>query len=75
VADEAARERFKQGAEEAVRLHQRNIGDRGISGPDSALHVGRTNGAPGLLDVLADIAEQAYGEAPPAPAGRRQRAV
>jgi hypothetical protein len=57
------RERFKGLAESAIRLYKRNIGDRGLTGPDSALHVGpagRTT--PGLLDVLADAAEAAYAE-------------
>jgi hypothetical protein len=67
------RETFKAAAEAAVRLHKRNIGDRGISGPDSALHVGSNRDHPGLLDDLADAAEAAYGDA--APAGKRQRAV
>lgn len=69
------RERFKEAAQAAVRLHSRNVGDRGIKGPDSALHVGPAGGDdPGLLDLLADAAEQAYAAAP-APAARRQRAV
>lgn len=73
------RERFKEAATAAVRKHQRNIGDRGISGERSALHVGPAgSGDPGLLDVLADAAEAAYGtESAPAPAAavKRQRAV
>lgn len=74
MADETSpRERFKQLAEETVRAHSRNIVDRGISGPDSALHVGANRERPGLLDVLADAAERAYGDAP-APR-RRQSAV
>ena len=58
------RERFKQAAEAAIRRNARNMTDRGISGPDSALHVGRSRLEPGLLDILADAAEQAYGAAP-----------
>jgi hypothetical protein len=61
------RERFKEAAAAAVRLHKRNIGDRGLTGPDSALMIGSNRDHPGLLDVLADAAEQAYGE----PQGRR----
>jgi hypothetical protein len=68
------RERFKEAAEAAVRRHQRNVVDRGLSGADSALHVGLSRHDPGLLDVLADLAEQAYGDAP-APRSRGQRAV
>lgn len=67
---ESPRERFKQAATAAVRKHQRNIVDRGLSGPDSALHVGLSRNDPGLLDVLADAAEAAYGSAPRAPRGR-----
>lgn len=64
------RERFKEAAGAAVRRHQRNIIDRGLSGPDSALHVGLSRHDPGLLDVLADAAEAAYGDA--APSGRKR---
>lgn len=63
----APRERFKEAAAAAVRTSQRNIVDRGVSGPDSALHVGRNGEPPGLLDALADVAEACYGEAPRAP--------
>lgn len=74
MADEASpRERFKEAAAAAVRANRRNIEDRGITGPDSALHVGANRERPGLLDVLADAAERAYGDAP-APR-RRQSAV
>lgn len=61
-----ARETFKEAAQAAVRLHSRNIGDRGLNGDRSALHVGPTgsDGDPGLLDILADIAESSYGDAP-----------
>jgi hypothetical protein len=69
------RERFKTAAEAVVRKHSRNVGDRGINGPDSALHVGPAGrDDPGLLELLADAAEAAYGVAP-APGGKRQRAV
>jgi hypothetical protein len=67
------RERFKEAAQAAVRRHQRNITDRGISGERSALHVGPAgSGDPGLLDVLADVAELAYGDAP-APSRRHAK--
>ena len=58
------RERFKAAAEAAIRARKRSIDDRGLGGPDSALHVGRNHLEPGLLDILADAAEQAYGAAP-----------
>jgi hypothetical protein len=75
VADSTTpRERFKEAAEAAVRKHQRNIIDRGLSGADSAMHVGLSRHDPGLLDVLADAAEAAYGDAKPLGA-RGQRAV
>lgn len=69
------RERFKEAAQAAVRLHSRNVGDRGIRGEHSALHVGPAGrDDPGLLDLLADAAEAAYGTVP-APAAKRQRAI
>jgi hypothetical protein len=74
VADKSPREVFKEAAAAAVRKHQRNIIDRGLSGADSALHVGLSRRDPGLLDVLADLAEAAYGDAP-APARKGARAV
>jgi len=68
------REQFKTAAAEAVRKSRRNIEDRGVTGPASALFVGANPDWPGLLDVLADAAEQAYGDAP-APARKGARAV
>lgn len=73
--DTTPRERFKELAAAAVKANGRNVVDRGLSGPDSALYVGANPEWPGLLDILADVAEQAYGAAPAAPSGRRQRAV
>ena len=65
----AARERFKADAEAAVRLYKRNINDRGVTGPTSALHIGPGGPlTPGLLDVLADAAELAYVTEPAAAA-------
>lgn len=67
-----AREAFKTAAEAAVRLHHRNINDRGISGPDSALHVGPAGrDDPGLLERLADAAEAVYADAQPTGRGKR----
>lgn len=60
------REAFKEAAAAAVRANSRNITDRGMSGPDSALMVGSNREQPGLLDVLADAAEAVYGAAPAA---------
>lgn len=62
--EESPRETFKEAAAAAVRANKRNIGDRGLTGPDSALYVGANREWPGLLDVLADAAEAAYGDAP-----------
>ena len=63
------RERFKGLAASAVRLYKRNINDRGLTGEDSALHVGPGGPlTPGLLDVLADAAELAYVTEPAAAA-------
>ena len=63
-SDTTPRVRFKEAAQAAVRAARRNIDDRGVTGPDSALHVGPGRNGPGLLDVLADAAEAAYGAAP-----------
>jgi hypothetical protein len=68
-SDTTPRERFKQAAEAAIRVNRRNIDDRGVTGPNSALMIGSNPSHPGLLDVLADAAEQAYGDA--RPSGRR----
>lgn len=65
-----AREKFKESAAAAVKANNRNIIDRGMSGPDSALFVGSNRTQPGLLDLLADAAEAAYGAAPAARAPR-----
>lgn len=60
MTDQAARERFKAAAEKVIRAAARNIADRGVGGPESALHVGANRTRPGLLDQLADAAESAY---------------
>lgn len=60
--------------EATIREHARNIGDRGLRGPDSALHREYRAGGGTLLEALRANAEQVYGDAP-APAGKRQRAV
>lgn len=72
---ETARERFKATAAEAVRAHYRNIEDRGLNGPRSALETGASGDSPGLLDVLADAAEAAYGDAAPSRRAQRTGAV
>lgn len=56
------RERFKESAEKAIQANVRNIDDRGVKGDRSALLVGANPHWPGLLDVLADAAEAAYGD-------------
>ena len=56
-----------------MRANASNITDRGLGGPDSALYVGYNRDRPGLLDVLADDAEAAYGGQPAR--GRRTAAT
>jgi hypothetical protein len=65
---ETPREEFKRSVEAAIRAQHRNISDRGLSGPDSALVIPYKQGEPALLDALADAAEAAYGA--PAKRGR-----
>jgi hypothetical protein len=64
MSDTSRREQVKEAAEAVVRKHHRNFADRGITGPESALHTGCNPRDPGFLDDLADAVEALYGGAP-----------
>jgi hypothetical protein len=50
--------------EATFKEHHRNIMDRGVSGPESALHHAYRPGGPTLLEALRANAEAVYLEAP-----------
>lgn len=56
--------------EATIRAHHRNIKDRGLAGPDSALHREYRPGGGSLLEALRANAEAVYGEAPKRATGK-----
>ena len=58
------REAFKTAAAAALQANARNIEDRGLKDERSALYVGANPSWPGILELLADAAEAAYGGQP-----------
>jgi len=72
TTDRTQAERLDELNAATIREHGRNIGDRGLNGPDSALHRAYSAGGLTLLEALRANAEAVYGGVPePRPAARK----
>jgi hypothetical protein len=75
TADRTPAQRLDELNEATIKVHARNIGDRGLSGPDSALHRAYRPGGGTLLEALRANAQAVYGGGADGgqPGGRRPR--